>query len=91
MKYIEIIKKMPYIHCARGSKTCAKCKELEKKNKDFALIKVYLKGTEISRPMMEIIVGSQRIFGEYDILKRFKNQSEAKEYTIKNKIEIDYS
>ena len=91
MEYIEIIKKTPYILCARGSKNCAKCKELEQKNKDFALVKVYLKGTEISRPMMEINVRSQRIFGEYDVLKRFKNQSEAKEYAIKNRIEIDYS
>ena len=64
---------------------------MEQKNKDFTLVKVYLKGTEISRPMMEINIGSQRIFGEYDILKRFKNQSEGKEYAIKDKIEIDFS
>jgi len=91
MEYIEIIKKMPYIHCARGAKTCVKCKEMEQKNKDFTLVKVYLKGTEISRPNMEINIGSQRIIGKYDILKRFKNQSEGKEYAIKNKIEIDFS
>jgi len=64
---------------------------MEQKNKDFTLVKVYLKGTEISRPMMEINIGSQRIFGEYDILKRFKNQSEGKKYAIKDKIEIDFS
>jgi len=82
---------MPYIHCARGPLRCEKCKEFEKKGEDFALIKVYLKSGDIARPMTEIYVGCQRIFGEYNVIKRFANDKEAKQYALKNRIEIIFS
>ncbi len=91
MEFIKLIKRMPYIHCARGPLRCEKCKEFENRSESFALIKVYLKQGDIARPMTEVYVGCQRIFGEYDVLKRFEDDNEAKHYAIKNGIEIIFS
>ncbi|TFG26414.1 MAG: hypothetical protein EU532_09845 [Promethearchaeota archaeon] len=88
MDFIKIIKKMIPIHCAKGPEYCEKCRTLEMKGKKFCLIKVYLKAGNIARPMTEIYVGCQKIFGEYDILKIFENSDEAVKYSSKNNIDI---
>ena len=88
MKSIKMIKKMPHIHCARGPKGCEKCKEWAQKGNDFALIEVFLEGGKVARPMTEIYVGCQRIFGEYDVLRRFDSDEEAKQYAIDHGVEI---
>jgi len=88
---IDIIKKMPSIHCARGSELCEKCKIMAEEEEKFCLIRVYLKAGKVARPMTEIFVGCRRIFGEYDVVKVFKNDREAKEYAINNKKDITFT
>ncbi|MBD3255742.1 MAG: hypothetical protein GF383_11665 [Candidatus Lokiarchaeota archaeon] len=90
MDHIDIIKKMPYIHCARGPQGCDKCRQMAKKEPTFCLVRVYLKSGKIARPMTEIFVGCRRIYGEYDILKRFENSKEAKKYAIKTGTDITF-
>lgn len=90
MKSIKIIKKLVPIHCARGSKRCDKCKELEAKGKKLCLIEVFLKAGDIARPTTEIYVGCQRIIGEYQILKIFNDKEEVLKYSRDNNIDIQF-
>jgi len=89
MDYIDIIKRMPKIHCARGPQRCRKCKEYQD-DISFCLIRVYLEIQNEARPITEIYVGCRRIKGEYDIMKTFDSDEEAKEYAIKNNLEISF-
>lgn len=89
MDYIDVIKKMPRIHCARGPKICEKCKEYIK-DVSFCLVRVYLEPQNEARPITEIYVGCRKIIGEYDIIKRFKSPKKAKEFAIKNGIDITF-
>jgi len=88
MNSIELIKKMSLIHCARGTQYCKKCKQLKEKGEKFCLIRVYLNPGSIARPITEIYIDGNKIFGEYDVLKIFDNESEAKEHAKQNSIEI---
>lgn len=89
IEYVKIIKKLPKIHCARGPQWCEKCREAMK-DTSFCLIKVYLEQGDVARPMTEIYVGCRRIYGEYDVVKRFESEKEAKQYAIKNGIDITF-
>jgi len=89
-EYIEVIKKMPYVHCARGSSRCVKCQEFAKKPETYALVKVFLTPSEYARPMTDIIINNERIYGAYDILKRFKDIIEAKNYAKEQNIDITF-
>jgi hypothetical protein len=89
MEYIDIIKKMPRIHCARGPEICGKCREYMK-DISFSLVRVYLEPQQEARPITEIYVGCRKIVGEYDILKRFDSDKEAKEYAIKYGTDITF-
>ncbi|TFG08078.1 MAG: hypothetical protein EU539_03350 [Promethearchaeota archaeon] len=88
MDSVKIIKKMVPIHCARGPKVCEKCKALTLEGKKLCLIKVYLKPSNVTRPITEIYVGCRRIIGEFDILKIFEDNEEALKYSRNNNVDI---
>ncbi len=91
MKHIEIIKRMPRIHCARGPKRCDKCKALEEEGDSYALIKVYLEPVDYASPITEIEVEGEKIYGAYSVIQRFDDIIEAKKYAEENKVEIVHS
>ncbi len=86
--HVLLIKEMPKIHCARGPRGCQKCQEMKEEGESFCLLKVFLDSGEIARPMTEVIIDDERIFGEYDVLNRFKDLNEAKKYAEDNNITI---
>jgi hypothetical protein len=57
----------------------------------FSLLKVFLDAGEIARPMTEILIDNEPVLCEYDVLERFKNDIEAKNYAEANNVEIVYS
>ena len=89
--YILLIKEMPKIHCARGPISCQKCQEMKEEGESFCLLKIFLDGGEIARPMTEVIVDNEPVLCEYDVLERFKDITEAKNYAEENNVEIVYS
>ena len=89
--HILLIKEMPKIHCARGPRSCQKCQEMKEEGESYCLLKAFLDGGEIARPMTEIIVDNESILSEYDVLNRFKDLIEAKKYAEENDVEIVYS
>ncbi|MFX0186945.1 MAG: hypothetical protein ACFE8A_04320 [Candidatus Hodarchaeota archaeon] len=88
MNFIELIKELILIHCARGPLRCDKCKKLVAKGKKFCLIKAYLKAGKIARPMTQININNEEVFCEYDVEKVFVDENKAKKYAINNGIEI---
>ena len=88
INHVEIIKRMPRIHCARGPLRCDKCKELDKKGGSYALIKVFLEPVDHASPITEIQINGEKIFGAYNVIQRFEDISEAKKYAEENKVEI---
>ncbi len=88
MDYIDVIKRIILVHCARGFTRCEKCRKLKEEGEKYCLIKVFLKAGNIARPMTEIVYNDKTILCEYDVKKVFKDEIEAKEYAEKNKIEF---
>lgn len=78
MEYIDTIKEMTVIHCARGPERCERCRKRAEEGEKFCLIRLYLEATYISRPMIQVNIDGRRIFAEYDVLKVFTNFEEAK-------------
>ncbi len=93
-EFLRVIKRMPRIHCARGPKGCRKCSELEaldnKEGMQLSLIHVYLSPGVYTSPITDFIFNGERVYGEYDVIKRFKDVIEAKEYAENNNIKITF-
>ena len=87
-EYIEVIKESYKLHCARGPKWCAKCKELIDEGPSYSLMRVYLEPGKDASPITEILVDGKKIWGEYDIIERFETEKEAKDYALKNGIDL---
>ncbi len=86
--YLEIIKKMPYIHCARGSIGCSKCKEFEEKGESYALVKIYVEPGIYTRPLTTYKIAGKELMFEYDVDLRFDGEQEAREYAKNNCIDF---
>ncbi|MEM2145061.1 MAG: hypothetical protein QW279_06855 [Candidatus Jordarchaeaceae archaeon] len=84
---IYVIRKMSIPHCARGPLRCEKCKEMEKEKK-ICLLKVNFEAGEVTRPIIEINKNGKKCLCEYDIVKTFENENEAKEYAKRNSLNL---
>lgn len=83
------IVKLILFHCARGTRRCEKCKTLAAEGKKPCMIELYPRGGIMARPMMLLVVDGEELWFEYDVLKVFENESEARAYALENEIEID--
>ncbi len=83
---------MPRIHCAKGPKRCKKCSELKtldnREGMQLSLIHIYLSPGGYASPITSFTYNGEKIYGEYDVKKRFKDVIEAKEYAEKNNIKM---
>ncbi|MEM3563600.1 MAG: hypothetical protein QXS27_04995 [Candidatus Jordarchaeaceae archaeon] len=84
---IYLIRKMSVPHCARGHLRCEKCRIMEKEKK-ICLLKVYFEPGEIARPVIDIYVDGEKKFCEYDLIKTFENEEEAKRYAKRNMLNL---
>jgi hypothetical protein len=84
---IYVIRKMSVPHCARGPLRCEKCRIMEKEVK-ICLLKVHFEPGEITRPVIDIYVNGKKKFCEYDLIKTFENEKEAKEYAERNMLNL---
>ena len=87
INYIDVIDKILVPHCARGPKRCEKCKKTAEEEK-ICLIRVYLEPGNIARPMSDFIIDGRKRLCEFDVLKIFSYEMEAKEYARKNDIKM---
>ncbi len=66
-------------HCARGPKLCNKCKAAESKPM-FCLVQAYLEHGMKARPIDKFPIDGNEAFYEFDVIRRFKDEAEARTY-----------
>jgi hypothetical protein len=64
-----------------------KCQEAAKVE-NYALVQIYYEPGMIARPVMELMKNGKKIYGEFEVIKVFKDEVEAKGYAMKNRIRI---
>lgn len=88
MKTDLVIRKISIPHCARGPLRCEKCKEMSKE-KNICLLKIYFKERKITSPIIELVRNGKRRFFEFEVVKIFKDEIEARNYAEKNAVSIN--
>ncbi len=84
---MKIVKIFPF-HCARGPRSCPKCKNLVDEGKKFCLIELFPDPPGAARPLIMLNIEGEEVNCEFKIVKIFKDDIEAKEYAEKNKVDI---
>ena len=78
-------------HCARPKGACKKCAELAEEGEKYCLISFQYSAEEIARPMITIEINEVEVLCEFDLIKIFKDESEAMEYAMENGIDMPES
>ena len=78
-------------HCARPKGACKKCAELAEEGEKYCLISFQYSAEEIARPMITIEINEEEVLCEFDLIKIFKDESEAIEYAMENGIDMPES
>ena len=86
----KIVKMIPF-HCARPKGACKKCAELAEEGEKYCLISFQYSAEEIARPMITIEINEEEVLCEFDLIKIFKDESEAMEYAMENGIDMPES
>ncbi len=86
----KIVKMVPF-HCARPKGACKKCAELAEEGEKYCLISFQYSAEEMARPMMTIEINGEEVLCEFDLIKIFKDETEAREYAMENGIDMPES
>ena len=78
-------------HCARPKGACKKCAELAEEGEKYCLISFQYSAEEMARPMMTIEINGEEVLCEFDLIKIFKDETEAREYAMENGIDMPES
>lgn len=88
-----IIQKIALAHCARGTRTCPKCREVY--TRKYCLLDICVEGNA-ARPVIEVEINGEKAWREFDIIKIFETCDEAIAYAevhrvhlVKEKLEPD--
>lgn len=80
-----IIRKVRIAHCKRGPSVCEKCREMDAE--EICLLDICSpREGEIQRRVIQVNIGGEEIWREFDIVRMFESQEEAREYADKNGI-----
>ena len=74
-----IIRKMRLAHCKRGPSICEKCREMDEEKICLLDICPPDQGM-VQRRVIEVRRGDERTWREFDILRAFESEQEAREY-----------
>lgn len=80
-----IIRNIRLAHCARGPKMCAKCREMDEPKICLLDIDPPNQGRE-ARRTIEVEINGKREWREFDVVKTFADESEARRYAAENGI-----
>jgi len=81
-----IIRKIRLAHCKRGPATCEKCREMDVERICLLDICPPRMG-EIQRRVIQTNVAGEQVWREFDIVRMFESQEEARKYADENMIE----
>ena len=82
------IQKRKRIHCARGPRGCKTCAEYAKED-IYCLIELFPEPGNMTRPMTEVEIEGEKMMCEFDIIKYFDSEKEARDYAEKNDVTLD--
>lgn len=87
----HIIRAIRLAHCARGPELCAKCREMDVPKICLLDIDPPNQGRE-ARRTIEVVIGGKREWREYDVVRIFDSEAEARRYAAENGInDVDLS
>jgi hypothetical protein len=81
-----IIRKMRLTHCKRGPSICARCREMDVEKICLLDIEPPRVG-EIQRRVIQVNVGGETVWREFDVVRTFEGQEKAQEYADQNDID----
>lgn len=82
-----IIRTIIVPHCQRGPQRCEKCKQMTAEKK-ICLLQIYFEEGKIARPVIEVHRDGITQWCEFDVLKVFRDEQEAKAYAEKHAIKV---
>ena len=80
------IRKTRLAHCKKGPRLCEKCREM---NADkICLLELFPPGSGLmQRRMIQVDVGGEQVWREYEVVRTFADEQEAREYAASKGIE----
>jgi len=78
-----IIQKIAMAHCARGIRTCPKCREVY--TRKYCLLDICV-GGNAARPVIEVEINGEKAWREFDIIKIFETCDKAIAYAEVHKV-----
>jgi hypothetical protein len=80
-----IIRRLRLAHCSRGPQRCKICAELTTRRICLLDIGPPRPG-EVQRPVIEVESNGQRMWREYEIVRSFVDEDEARQYALEHGI-----
>ncbi len=81
-----IIRRIRVAHCKRGPELCARCREMDSEKICLMDICPPNPGQE-QRRVIEVTVNGESTWHEYDVVRVFDSEQEAKEFATRERIE----
>lgn len=79
------IRRLRTVHCKRGPATCAICREMNREAICLLDIDVPHPG-EMQRRVLQVLVEGEPVWREYDVVREFENEQQARAYATENGI-----
>jgi hypothetical protein len=81
-----IVRKIRLAHCKRGPDICEKCREMDAEK--ICLLDICPPRVgEVQRRVIEVNVGGEKVWREFDVARIFESEAEAREYAGENAME----
>ena len=82
----HIIREIRLTHCKRGPSICEKCREMDLEK--ICLLDICPPGMgDLQRCVIQVNVGGEEVWREFDIVRAFESEAEARAYADENGIE----
>lgn len=74
-------------HCSRGPVLCAKCRAMDEMKWMLLDIDPPRQG-EVARPVIQVMLGTEPEWREYDLIRVFTSETEARAYATEHQIPL---
>ena len=82
----HIIRRIRLAHCKRGPDRCAKCREMDQEK--ICLLQLFSPGTSLAqRRTIQVQDNGEPIWREFEVVKAFDTEAEAREYAVEHGLE----
>jgi len=81
-----IIRKIRMAHCKRGPAVCEKCREMDVER--ICLLDICPPGVgELQRRVIQVTIKGQEVWREFDVVRAFESEEEARQYADENALQ----